>query len=79
MHNHSSTAAQQDHKKTYVALGSNIGDRVTNIEAACREMARAGIRVLRTSSLYETKAMYLESQAPFINGVCEVSFAVILF
>jgi hypothetical protein len=57
----------------YIALGSNIGDRIAWLESACKEMRASGIEVLRTSSLYETKAMYVEDQDPFINGVCEVS------
>lgn len=59
--------------KAYLALGSNIGDRMSMIESACREMTERGLRVVRTSALYETKAMYLEDQQPFINGACEVS------
>ena len=55
-----------------VALGSNMGDRVGWIEQACREMDERGLRVLRTSSLWETEAMYVVDQAPFVNGVCEV-------
>jgi len=31
-----------------------------------------GIRVKRTSSLWETKPMYVMDQGQFINGVCEV-------
>jgi hypothetical protein len=56
----------------FVALGSNIGDRVGNIEQACREMTASGCKVLRTSNLYETKAMYVENQNDFINAICEV-------
>lgn len=59
---------------TLIALGSNIGDRLACIEDACRALdAEPDIRITRTSSLYETKAMYVEDQAPFLNGVCEVS------
>ena len=58
---------------TYIALGSNIGDRIGFIEAACRELSRAGIKVLRTSALYETKPMYVEDQDTFLNAVCQVS------
>ena len=58
---------------TYIALGSNMGDRIGHIEAACKKLNMAGIRVLRTSALYETKPMYVEDQNQFINGVCEVS------
>lgn len=59
-------------KHAYVALGSNVGDRVRNIEQACRELDVAGLTVTRTSALYETTPMYLTEQGRFINGVCEV-------
>ncbi|KAL9125277.1 MAG: hypothetical protein Q9217_005490 [Psora testacea] len=58
--------------RAYIALGSNVGDRVKNIETACQRMNDRGICVLRTSALYETKPMYLEDQQQFINGVCEI-------
>jgi hypothetical protein len=59
--------------RAFVALGSNLGDRVAMIERACNEMDRTGtIKVLRTSSLWETKAMYVLDQEKFVNGVCEV-------
>ena len=59
--------------RVYIALGSNVGDRIANIELACQQMHDRGIKVTRTSALYETKAMYLEDQQSFINGACEVS------
>ena len=65
-------AAEGVHR-AYIALGSNIGDRLGMVEAACLEMKRRGIRVVRTSGLYETEAMYVQDQPPFINGACEVS------
>lgn len=44
------------------------------IEQACNAMESKGdIRILRTSSLWETKAMYVEDQGNFVNGACEVS------
>ena len=59
--------------RIYIALGSNMGNRVENIERACREMdAEDDIQVLRTSALYETSPMYVEDQDRFLNGVCEV-------
>lgn len=60
-------------KKAYIALGSNLGDRVAEIEKACSEMDRRGIRVTRTSSLWETEPMYVLDQDAFLNGACEVS------
>lgn len=51
-----------------------MGDRVAMIEQACKEMETRGkIRVVRTSSLWETKAMYVLDQDKFANGACEVS------
>ena len=58
--------------RAFIALGSNVGDRVEMIEKACLEMDRADIKVKRTSSLFETAPMYVLDQAPFMNGVCEV-------
>lgn len=58
--------------RVYIALGSNVGDGVKNIEMACKEMDDQAIFVKRTSFLYETQPMYLENQQLFINGVCEV-------
>lgn len=59
-------------RTAYVALGSNLGDRIAEIEKACREMDARGIRVKRTSSLWETEPMYFTEQDRFVNGVCEV-------
>ncbi|PWY74550.1 folic acid synthesis protein [Aspergillus sclerotioniger CBS 115572] len=58
--------------RAFIAFGSNVGDRIEMIEAACRELERASIRIRRTSSLFETAPMYVLDQDPFINGVCEV-------
>jgi 2-amino-4-hydroxy-6-hydroxymethyldihydropteridine diphosphokinase/dihydropteroate synthase len=58
--------------RAFIALGSNVGDRVEMIEKACLEMDKANIKVRRTSSLFETKPMYVLEQDTFINGVCEV-------
>lgn len=68
------TSAKVKRARTaYVALGSNLGDRIAEIEKACLEMDARGIRVLRTSSLWETEPMYYAHQDRFVNGVCEVS------
>ena len=52
----------------WIALGSNLGDRVGHIDAAvARLVERVGS--VELSSLYETKPMYLEDQRPFVNAV----------
>jgi 2-amino-4-hydroxy-6-hydroxymethyldihydropteridine diphosphokinase/dihydropteroate synthase len=43
------------------------------IEQACKRMEASGhVKILQTSSLYETKAMYVLDQDNFVNGACEV-------
>lgn len=57
----------------FVALGSNVGERFSMIEKACKEMSgEEGIALVRTSGLYETQPMYVKDQAEFLNGVAEV-------
>ncbi|KAF4950420.1 hypothetical protein FGADI_8239 [Fusarium gaditjirri] len=59
-------------KTAYIALGSNMGDRVAEIERACNEMDRRGIKVKRTSSLWETEPMYVTDQDRFVNGAYQL-------
>lgn len=60
-------------RNVFIALGSNMGDRTAMIEQACKEMESTGkIRIVRTSSLWESKAMYVLDQDNFVNGACEV-------
>ncbi|KAH0290684.1 folic acid synthesis protein, partial [Aureobasidium sp. EXF-3399] len=60
-------------RTAYIALGSNVGDRLDMIEKACLALDQdPDIKVTRTSSLYETEPMYVEDQARFLNGACEI-------
>ena len=56
----------------YIALGSNVGDRAATLARAVAEMNRAGLRVLRQSSLYETEPVGGPPQGWFLNAVVEV-------
>ncbi|KAL8763895.1 MAG: hypothetical protein Q9194_007222, partial [Teloschistes cf. exilis] len=62
--------------RAFIALGSNVGDRTKTMEDALLEMGRRDLKVLRTSSLYETEPMYKTDQPPFMNGVCELETAL---
>jgi dihydroneopterin aldolase/2-amino-4-hydroxy-6-hydroxymethyldihydropteridine diphosphokinase/dihydropteroate synthase len=56
-----------------LALGSNVGDRVANIEGALSYLERkSDVRIVDTSFLYETAPMYVVDQPNFINGACLV-------
>jgi hypothetical protein len=62
--------------RAFIALGSNMGDRVDMIEQACKMMEATGeVKILQTSGLYETKAMYVLDQDNFVNGACEVGLS----
>jgi 2-amino-4-hydroxy-6-hydroxymethyldihydropteridine diphosphokinase / dihydropteroate synthase len=56
-----------------IALGSNLGDRIANIEAALAKLRDNDITILSLSSLYETRPMYYDDQDPFLNGICIVA------
>lgn len=58
----------------YIALGSNLGNRIEWIEKACSMMKERGIDIKRTSCLWETEPMYVKDQDRFLNGVAEVSY-----
>jgi len=62
-------------KRVFIALGSNIGDRVGNIRRAVDSLEEdEGVRGERTGRMYESEPMYVEDQARFINTVIEVSY-----
>jgi dihydroneopterin aldolase / 2-amino-4-hydroxy-6-hydroxymethyldihydropteridine diphosphokinase / dihydropteroate synthase len=57
-----------------VALGSNLGDRIRNIERAVRMLnASDTCKVIDTSFLYETPPMYVKDQPYFLNGACRIA------
>lgn len=56
----------------YVALGSNLGDRLTNLQAAVDRLgAEPEIRVVRSSRVYETDPVG-PPQPDYLNAVVEV-------
>jgi len=58
-------------KTVYLALGSNLGDRVGNLREAIGGLTKAGLEVTAVSSIYETRAMYKTDQPDFLNLVVE--------
>ena len=55
----------------YIAMGSNVGDRAATLARAVEEMNRAGLRILRQSSIYVTQPVGGPPQAWFLNAVVE--------
>jgi 2-amino-4-hydroxy-6-hydroxymethyldihydropteridine diphosphokinase len=59
-------------ERSYLALGSNLGDRLANLQHAVQLLrARDGIAVLRSSRVYET-APIGPPQPDYLNAVIDV-------
>jgi 2-amino-4-hydroxy-6-hydroxymethyldihydropteridine diphosphokinase len=57
----------------YLGLGSNVGDRRANLEAAVRELPGHGVQVIASSSVYETEPVGLVlDQREFYNACLRV-------
>lgn len=57
----------------YLAFGSNIGNRVEYIISAIQLLdENPKIKVMNTSSLFESEPMYFKDQSPFINGCLQI-------
>ncbi len=56
----------------YLALGTNLGDRVGHLREAMARLNAAGVRVLRESRVYETEPVGVREQPRFLNMVVEV-------
>jgi dihydroneopterin aldolase/2-amino-4-hydroxy-6-hydroxymethyldihydropteridine diphosphokinase/dihydropteroate synthase len=61
-----STASLND---VYIAMGTNLGDKVQNLYQALAKMRKLGT-VVKTGFLYKSKPMYHLSQPSFLNSVC---------
>lgn len=55
----------------YLSLGSNVGARSENLQAAIAALPAAGLKVGRVSSFYETEPVDYLDQAWFLNCVVE--------
>lgn len=56
----------------YIGLGSNLGDRESNLAHAIKALEKEGILVLNTSPIYETKPWGVLDQPDFLNAVVKV-------
>jgi 2-amino-4-hydroxy-6-hydroxymethyldihydropteridine diphosphokinase len=57
----------------YLGLGSNVGDRREHLQAAVAALAALGIRVLASSSTYDTDPVgEILDQPPFLNACLRI-------
>lgn len=57
--------------RSYLGLGSNLGDRLENLRRAVGLLDERGIRVVRSSRVYETEPVG-PPQPDYLNAVIEV-------
>ncbi len=62
-------------KKLFIGLGSNLGDRGKNLQDALVLLEKWGIKVVRSSSIYETEPIGYKNQPDFYNMVVEAETA----
>jgi 2-amino-4-hydroxy-6-hydroxymethyldihydropteridine diphosphokinase len=51
----------------YLALGSNLGDRMSNLTAAVQRLS-AKLTIKKLSSVYETEPVYFKEQPLYLNA-----------
>lgn len=57
----------------YIALGSNKGDRIGYLRKACTELSdNSKVKIIKSSSVYETKPFGKVDQPDFLNAVIKI-------
>ena len=60
-----------------IALGSNLGNRIENINAAVRAIARLSeVKIIKASSVYETDPVGCDSDEKYLNAAILVGWRV---
>jgi 2-amino-4-hydroxy-6-hydroxymethyldihydropteridine diphosphokinase len=57
--------------RAYLGLGSNLGERLSNLQRAVELLGERGVRVLRSSRVYETDPVGGPPQPEYLNAVVE--------
>ncbi len=65
-------------KYVYLALGSNLGTKIKNLELAKYKLSKIGVKIIKTSSYYCTKSWPNSKFPDFINSVLLVKTKLLL-
>lgn len=57
----------------YLALGSNLGDRLANLRGALERLSAVGVAISQESNIYETEPWGYADQPAFLNMVVEAA------
>ena len=63
-------------RDSYLALGSNQGDRLAQMRRALLSVRRAAVRVLQVSPVYRNRAVGMGDADDFYNAVARVETAL---
>ena len=66
-------------ESSYVGLGSNVGDRETNLKEALRLIGARGVIITAISSIWETEPVGLVEQPLFLNQVIRIDLESIRY
>lgn len=66
-------------QQIYLGLGSNLGDKDKNIEAAYKKIEERIGKITSRSALYITEPIGFLSSNSFVNSVCEVNTELDVF
>lgn len=58
--------------RAFLGLGSNVGDRLANLQAAVNFLDLRAGHVVNISRVYEAAPMYFQDQPPFLNAAVEI-------
>ena len=59
-------------KLVYLAIGSNLGDKINNIQTAKLELEKYKIKILKSSSVYSTDSWPDSTKPPYFNIVIKI-------
>ena len=62
----------------YLALGSNLGKKIKNLEFAKYKLSKAGVKIIKSSKFYTTKSWPNSKFPDFINSVLLVKTNLLL-
>jgi 2-amino-4-hydroxy-6-hydroxymethyldihydropteridine diphosphokinase len=56
----------------YLALGSNLGDRLENLRFAVRRLEEQGVKVAQKSKIYSTQSVGTGGEGDFLNAAVRI-------
>ena len=62
----------------YLSLGSNLGNKIKNLEFAKYKLSNIGVDIIKTSQFYSTKSWPFSKFPDFVNSILYVKTSLIL-